>query len=69
MIILKEGDLVYSFASQEFFILMKVHGKMCFTLYAMNGRLVETIDVTLTHIEMLPKDYREKIFIPLWAID
>ena len=62
--IFKEGDLVYSFASDEFFVIIEVHGQMCFTVYSMNGQIIETIDTTLTHASVLSNDYREKIFVP-----
>jgi hypothetical protein len=65
MIIIKKGDLVYSFASEEFFIVIEVHGRMCFKVYTMSGQIIEVIDITLTHVEVLSSNYKDKTYIPL----
>ena len=69
MQIIKRGDLVYSFASKEFYIILKVHGSMAFSVYSMNGQILETIDVTLTHINTLESNYKNKYCFTQWVID
>lgn len=49
--IFQEGDLVYSFASKEFYLMIEPIGGMMFTVYDMHGTTREIIDVTLTHVE------------------
>ncbi len=53
MKIFKEGDLVYSFASKEFYIILKAYGAMSFRVYDMTGLILEVIDVTITHVNQL----------------
>jgi len=65
MVVIKKGDLVYSFASEEFFMVIEVHGSMCFKVYTMSGQIIEVIDITLTHIEVLSSNYKDKTYIPL----
>ena len=65
MKIFKEGDLVYSFSSESFYIILKVHGAMAFSVYSMDAIILEIIDVTITHVSMLSSDYKNKTFIQI----
>ena len=48
-----KGDLVYSYASKEFYIILKAYGGMSFRVYSMDGSILEVIDITITHINQL----------------
>ena len=69
MKVFKEGDLVYSFASESFYIILEAHGTMAFSVYSMDATILEIIDVTITHVSLLSDDYKNKVFIQIWAID
>ena len=51
--VFQEGDLVYSFADESFYVIIEVFGDMAFEVYTMNGENLQVIDVTLTHINNL----------------
>ena len=53
MKVFKKGDLVYSFASKEFYIILKTYGGMSFRVYSMDGSILEVIDITITHVTCL----------------
>ena len=61
MKVFKEGDLVYSFASKEFYIILKAYGGMSFRVYDMTGLILEVIDITITHIKCLQTNYEHKL--------
>tara|TARA_B100000287_G_scaffold109553_1_gene101866 strand:- start:1982 stop:2170 length:189 start_codon:yes stop_codon:yes gene_type:complete len=45
-----EGDLVYSYTSKEFYIVLSYEG-MLFTVYTMDGEIKFILDVSLVHID------------------
>jgi hypothetical protein len=63
MKIIKTGDLVYSFADRNFYIVLHVHGHDLYELYSEKTGAIVIIDLTLTHIESLPEDYKNKSII------
>ena len=63
MKVFKTGDLVYSFASNEFMLILKAYGDHFYYVYYMTGKTKAITDVTLTHIESLEKDFKDKFKI------
>jgi hypothetical protein len=60
MKIIKTGDLVYSFADRNFYIVLHVHEPNLYELYSEKTGVIVIIDLTLTQIESLPDDYKNK---------
>lgn len=44
------GDLVYSLAYNEFYIILSIEGDMCFIVYTMDGDEKLLLDITLVNI-------------------
>jgi len=63
MKIFKTGDLVYSYASRTFMIILKVYDHKSYDVYCMSGKISSIIDVTITHIDDLESDYRDQFKI------
>lgn len=49
--VFQSGDLVYSYADKQFYVIISVVGDMLFEVYTMESEIKNIIDVTLTHIE------------------
>ena len=57
--VFREGDLVYSFADKQFYLVLEYEG-LYFKVYCTDGSIKELLDVTVTHVEQLKSKPSEK---------